>query len=498
MISQISKSQTNKNVVIFTGLITALFTGVIFFTGYSIDINVKLIVSIFAGLVGIVIIVSDLSYCLYATLFLTYLNLPDILVKFNNFPRIIIYYFVGVAGVILFHMIYSRDKVVLGDVKRIATILSLHSLMVGSGLLYSNYFDETLDKFIDVMKNGILAVTIVLLLTDIKRYKISFWVLLISGLIMSGVANFQYLTGTFDFEYWGLAQLKTARINKGDEGFRSGGLVGDPNFYAQFLIYLIPLALNRIWFERNSILKVLAVVIFGSLILGVIFSYSRASFLVLALVLGILFLRKPPPIMGVILIVSLFIVMIPFIPQNYRERIGGITSLLTDTDIEASEDGAVRGRASEMLAAWNVFLDNPVFGVGEGNFRYYYPQYSEEVGLKPATEERSAHSLYFEILAENGFVGALIFLSIVFLTFLTINQAKSILLINEETELAEMVVSSGYGLAAYLINGLFLHQAFETYWWLMIAFAVGSWSVAKSVNLKTESRFSISENGLYS
>jgi hypothetical protein len=52
-------------------------------------------------------------------------------------------------------------------------------------------------------------------------------------------------------------------------------------------------------------------------------------------------------------------------------------------DAKVAPDGAIKGRATEMLAALAVYLDHPFIGVGPGQ---YVPFYSEKVSVARRTE----------------------------------------------------------------------------------------------------------------
>jgi hypothetical protein len=74
------------------------------------------------------------------------------------------------------------------------------------------------------------------------------------------------------------------------------------------------------------------------------------------------------------------------------------------------------GRSELVLAAWRVFRERP-FGIGTGSFPKTWARLSGD----PASDgryarglERDAHSAWFKVLAENGFVGELLLLAFVF------------------------------------------------------------------------------------
>ncbi len=57
--------------------------------------------------------------------------------------------------------------------------------------------------------------------------------------------------------------------------------------------------------------------------------------------------------------------------------------------------------------AWNVFLDNPLFGVGFGEFRSVVAPYAEGLRLQTGIWTDNANSFYLGVLAELGIIGAL-------------------------------------------------------------------------------------------
>lgn len=59
---------------------------------------------------------------------------------------------------------------------------------------------------------------------------------------------------------------------------------------------------------------------------------------------------------------------------------------------------------------WKMFLDNPVFGVGSGNFPWRISEYEPPEGMHGRMHgSRPAHSLYFTLLPELGIVGVMLY-----------------------------------------------------------------------------------------
>ena len=113
--------------------------------------------------------------------------------------------------------------------------------------------------------------------------------------------------------------------------------------------------------------------------------------------------------------------------------------------------GSVRSRMLIWKGALFMIKNNPVLGVGTGNFEIAYPFWSagKEDVLRPLGERvGNAHNDYLEIAAENGIVGLLLFLFLIFtifkITFLNMKRGSP-----EEKLITVFIFSS---LVAILVN----------------------------------------------
>jgi O-antigen ligase len=156
------------------------------------------------------------------------------------------------------------------------------------------------------------------------------------------------------------------------------------------------------------------------------------------------------------------------------ERVASITSALAVLqDRPATErDYAIEGRATEMMAALQVFLDNPVIGVGPGQYMPFYSveyqQKNPRLKFSDLRIPRRAHSLYLELGAELGLVGLVVFLGIVGTVLRELWRARNHWRgkVLEHTDLATALFLA---LAGYLTTGVFLHLMYERYFWLLLA-----------------------------
>lgn len=317
------------------------------------------------------------------------------------------------------------------------------------------------------------------------------WTLLVGASLLAGLAVYQGLTGSYDQDFGGLAKRSFGPDIENAEEFeellrtqpevaeqmtladRAHGPVGDPNRFAQILMVVLPLSLFQFRHGETALVRAFGLGS-GLLILSaILLTYSRGAFVTLVVLVAILVAlghMKPSRIVAGVLAL---VVAIPFLAPGYYERIGSISSALDMFGERArvSSEAVTRGRTTETLAAVYAFIEHPVLGVGPGQ---YLPHYSVHYQLKPEIsfrhlpEPRRAHNLYAEFAAETGVPGILVFLSIPALLLRRLWKRRRALLSNRP-DLAFLATAFGLGLLAYLGTGVFLHLAFERYYWLFVA-----------------------------
>ena len=152
-------------------------------------------------------------------------------------------------------------------------------------------------------------------------------------------------------------------------------------------------------------------------LIGSLLTFSRGGIVGLILMLIIMAVMRYIKLRDILLVIAAMVLVVVMFPQNI-ERLASLEALtaIFDSDTTAGikqTDGAVQGRATEMIAAGLVFLDHPLVGVGPGMFPYYVEQYARGLGIRLLTTNREAHSLYLGTAAEVGGLGLLCFLGMV-------------------------------------------------------------------------------------
>ena len=436
------------------------------------------------GVLAVPLAIAIISQPAIATLiviFVLYTNAAVVAVKFHGVPFI-----VGASYIILLiiplanYLVIRRQKLVINPVLPLIFIFLAIQVF---GALASKDIGLAMPRLVEFVYEGI---ALYFLFTNVvrtpERLRQVIWVLLIAGAIMGGIPFYQQITQTFDNNYGGFAQITSTGFNTGESTLqgevrqpRLAGAIGEQNRYAQIMLMLVPLGLFRFWGEQSKRLRVLALVATGLIALGVVLAFSRGAAVGFVLMLLIMvFLRLIRPYQFVIFVLGAVLVLAA-LPQ-YSQRLASIQSVSAFVSeggaIGAGEpDGAIKGRVTEMLAAALVFADHPVIGVGPGMFKYYAQEYANNMlDIRTLTGTREAHSLYLGIVAENGALGLICFLAILYLTLRNLARTRQ-RWAQKRPELANMATGFMLAIISYMTTGIFLHLSYVRYFWLMLALA---------------------------
>jgi putative inorganic carbon (hco3(-)) transporter len=310
------------------------------------------------------------------------------------------------------------------------------------------------------------------------------WALLITGGVLGSLSVYQEITQDYSNEMGGLSQriLRDADGNLVSEvdDRRAYGPIGEANRYAQILLVLLPLGLFRFWHERSGKMRLFAGAMIAMIFAGIVLTYSRGAFVaIVAMTLMILLLRLVnfTRVAAFAAVAALAVVVLA---PAYVQRIASIgkTGEVAAGDSEADADTSARRRLTSMLAGLNAFMDHPVLGVGPGQ---YVPYYSVSYQLEPnildphipirrLREDSRTHNLYLEIAAETGVIGLVMFMAIVISVLYPLYR-RSRYFQETHPDFSTTAIGLWLGIAGYLIAGIFLHLAYQRYYWFLLAIA---------------------------
>jgi len=285
---------------------------------------------------------------------------------------------------------------------------------------------------------------------------------------------YQFVTGNYDQIFMGLASVRMDQVVTGAASTpRLGGPINAPNLWGQVLVAVIPFAIYRLIDEKNRLLKLVSLLSIGLMLFVIFNTYSRGAYLALAVVLFFLILElRVSPVLAasgaVVILLGLLV-----LPSSYTERFLTLTDLTPGTQNGIYQDTSFRGRSSEMLTGLAMFERHPLLGVGAGNYPILYQEYAQLIGIETRAEQRDAHSLYVQIIAETGIIGIVIFIALMVSLLSALGQAsKTVKMDPALSSWQSWLSASRLSIIAYLTTSLFLHGAYLRFFWILVALAI--------------------------
>lgn len=367
---------------------------------------------------------------------------------------------------------------------RTSFILGLYILFLLISMVNAQDYEIARDSFVNVTQNIFIAIIIVYFIKHPESLQLALWTLIAAGIFMGTVSVFQYLTGTFGSNYWGFGGWELQQSG-GISRQRLTGPYYNPNAYAQVLIVIIPLAIDRLWHERHLVLRLLAAL--GALvcILSVVFTFSRNGFVSMLFAIGLLFVLRRPNFLPSIISIALLVGVLQFIPATYLDRISSLAQI-SSGQAGIVTDESFRGRLSENVAAVQMFQDHPIFGVGLNNFQFEYQDYSRRIGLDPRRELRSPASFYLEILSEQGLFGMAIFGYLIFTVFRRLFSARNYFKHNNFYDLEFMTTALIASFGGYMFLAISKNSAYSNVYWSLVAICLSATQIVNTLEEKSE------------
>lgn len=478
------KNRKQINLVDLLLIVIAFSISVVISYTIKISDNILIPVAFTVGIVSVVSIISQQKLGLWILIFVTYTRFSDVLIEFHGAPSVAKYFVVFLLGVIILRWI------ILGEnpegLNPAWLFFLLFILLYSLSLFFAADVERVIDILSDLIKDTIIAVVIITLVDTKRTIKQIVWVLILVGLFLGSIAVFQYLTGSFGNNFGGFSQANLMNIVGQENDYRISGPIGDPNFFAQIMVVIIPLALDRVWREKNWVLRAVALWSLVVSFLTIMFTFSRGGFLALLLTLGMMIIYYKPPLKNVLVMLILGIGLFQNVPDKFLDRFATLSAFLPSSEEAAMTDNSFRGRTSELKVGINTFKDYPVLGVGVNNYNVHYIEYSQELGIDARYEDRSAHNLYVEIAAEQGLAGLSLFFVTLFVVYRNIYTSWESLVKSEDLQTAGMIVAFSLGFLGYLFSALFVHDAYPRYFWLLLGIAFAIPKVVKSTSKSKE------------
>lgn len=296
----------------------------------------------------------------------------------------------------------------------------------------SFYPEDSYAQLKKVLKIQLMTLVALAALQSRRQIGLFVWVNVISiGYYGLKCGLFTILTGG-NFRVWG----------------PPGSFIEGNNELAVALIMTIPL-MNYLrlvatgkWVRRGLVLLMLLSAIAA---LG---TQSRGALLAIVAMAGVLWLRSDKKFVMGLIVVLAGVTMVAFMPSTWDERMSTIQ--------EYEQDGSAMGRINAWWLAVHMANHRPT----GGGFEAYTPETFAAYAPNP-TDIHVAHSIYFSVLAEHGYIGLLLFLT---LWWKTLRIAKKL---RQETQgsseyewIFQLAGMSQVALVGYAVGGAFLSLSY--------------------------------------
>ncbi len=313
--------------------------------------------------------------------------------------------------------------------------------------LFAAHIAEGTTQLVRVSKILLMTVATVLLVTSKKELK------------------YLYLVTSFSF---GLLAIKGALF-----GMRTGGesrvwgppdtFIADNNDMALALNMSLPIFFFLAQEEENRLLRILLRIMFVCGIFCVILTYSRGGLLGLGVVLTMLAIKSHRKLIAGSLLTICVLLVLSFAPAKWMTRMQALVS------------GQLDSSAMVRIGVWKFGLSiaraYPITGGGLGT--YEDPELFERLSPEPLPGGHlytGPHSIYFQVLGEQGYVGLALFLLLLASCIFSLRglrrRARGLPAYSWMINYSHMLEVS---LVAYMVSGAFLGRAYFDFFYLIIA-----------------------------
>jgi O-antigen ligase len=412
-------------------------------------------------------------------IFVAYTNISDVLLRTFGIPSLL------QATILLLAVIVWLARDMLRPLGVIVQPVTLLLIAYCALLFISSAWADDLSwadfRISEAVKGLVILVIAAALMSSWARLRIGLATLVVTAAFLAAISLLQLALHDTTHDLGGLAQIQTGNLYGDVSEPRAAGPLSDPNFYGQILLIAIPIgaflaaSIKKETSQRRTriFFAAAATVVFG----GVLVTYSRGAMLSVGAMLLVVPLVIPVRARVVVPVAVAAALLMAVLPSTVVQRFGTVTNVFRERGDEREEarDASVDKRKLLFEAGVRMFDDAPLFGVGAGNFGKHYSRYAYEVGSSAAQyddpgDRQYPHSLYVELLAENGLAGFACFAAAMAAAFVSLVRSRRALLARGAEDAALLAASIAIALAGYLVSSLFLHSAYQRYLWLLLAF----------------------------
>ena len=294
----------------------------------------------------------------------------------NDFP------FAMSAGVVTVVSMLLRWKEARLPINAITVLLMLLPFWMTVTLLFALEPEAAYVRWVEVMKVFFFTLITASLLHSRKQLEALLWVLVLS------IGFYGIKGGIFTLAVGGVYRVY---------GPPGTSYISDNNAIAVALVMTIPLMQ---YLANTAASKWIKLGMYGTMLLSgvaVLGSQSRGAFLAIGAMVVFMLLKGERKLLLASALVIVVPLVVGFMPDTWTSRM---------ETIRTYEDQSAQARLNSWAMAFNLANDRPLVGGG-------FEPYTSRVFAKYAPDPlnlQAAHSIYFQMLGEHGYVGLVLFL----------------------------------------------------------------------------------------
>jgi O-antigen ligase len=285
------------------------------------------------------------------------------------------------------------------------------------------------------------------------------------GVLISSEQRFRKL-----IYFWVAVHAYLAIFSIFESGFGPGGFLMDENDLALALNCALPFA----YFLRQSDsvsgrAKFFLTIAMVLILAAIVATMSRGGFVGLAVTAAAIIWFSKNRLRNAVFVCIIGASFAALIPSDYRAEILSISD---------TEDSTRNERLDSWTLGWRMFVDNPVLGVGYGNYPWTVTPYQmadPELRNIRWLGGRVAHSLYFTLLPETGLIGTILYGSILIVLLRSLRGSIRIARAAVPGGSAQFIEAAArasiVSLIGFLATATFISVLYYPQFWYAVGFA---------------------------
>lgn len=307
--------------------------------------------------------------------------------------------------------------------------------------IFVHHWAETEHQFVTVSKILLMVFVSLMLVIDSRRLRVWYWVT--AGIF----AFFAFKSAVFGVLTHGQYKIYGP----------PDSMIADNNDFGLAMNVALPMFVCLARTETSQRLRWAFRLAIPMGIMAVVLTYSRGAMLGLAALVLLWAAKSRYKVLGMAGLLVTVLAVFAYAPQAWMQR---METLRTAPETDAS--------AQSRLRSWKFAIDlardHPVFGGGFETFTLpLYAQYGID-------DTHGPHSIYFQMLADHGFPGLLLFLTLIASCWWScrrlVRRFRRHETLNYLAEYARMLQLS---FASFLVSGAFLGRAYFDLFYQLVA-----------------------------